>query len=107
MHVVVYFNVHPDHFLGYEYGHPLQKAFEYDAPTGSELFRLAEEAFNAFNAPGELVLPDYRAIAESYRAAGNRSLSVGDVLRVGHSWLACASTSWIALAEEPSEVSND
>jgi hypothetical protein len=104
--VTIYFNTHPDHFLGYEPGHSLQRVFSYTAPTTSELFRLADEAFHAFNAPPELVLPVYRDIAKDYRAAGLRSLSVGDLLRVGHSWLACAATSWIALAEAPSEVSD-
>lgn len=105
--VIVYFNMHSDHFLGYEHGHPLEKVFSYEAPTTSGLFRLADEAFHAFNAPSELVLPVYRPVAEAYRAARLRSLSVGDVLRVGDSWLACAATSWIALAEAPSEVSGD
>jgi hypothetical protein len=52
-------------------------------------------------------MPAYRHIARDYRAAKLRSPSVGDVLRVGDMWLACAATSWIALVDEPSEVSDD
>jgi hypothetical protein len=104
--VTVYFNTHPDHFLGYEHGHPLRRVYSYEAPTSSGLFQLADEAFHAFNAPPELVMPVYCPIAEAYRAARLRSLSIGDVLQVDDSWLACAATSWIVLAEAPSEVSN-
>ena len=96
MDVFVYFNTSPYHSLGYEHGHPLQLVFSYSAPSNSTLFRMADEAFHAFNAPLEFVLSSYGPIAEAYRAAGLRSLSVGDVLQVGHSWLACAATSWIA-----------
>lgn len=106
MEVIVYFNEHPDHFLGYEHGHRLRRVFSYEPPTKSALFRLADEAFQAFNAPPGFVMPAYRHVAKTYRASGLRSLSVGDVLRVGDSWLVCAATSWIALVDEPSEVSD-
>jgi hypothetical protein len=105
--VIVYFNTHPDHFLGYKHGHPLEEVFSYEPPTLSGTFRLADEAYHAFNAPLELVLPSYRTIAEAYRAAGRRSLSVGDVLQIGGSWLACAATCWIALTEPHREVHGD
>jgi hypothetical protein len=102
--VDVYFNLHPDHFFGYEHGHPVRKAFTYDAPTTSGLIELADEAFAAFNAPLELLAPAYRKIAEAYRAAGNRSLSVGDVLQIDGTWLACASVGWVELDHAPAEV---
>jgi hypothetical protein len=105
--IVVYRIMHLNHFLGYEHGHPLEKLFSYEAPTTSAIFRLPDIAFHTFNSPPELVLLVYRPVAESYRAADMRSLSVGDVLRVGETWLAGAETSWIALADEPSEVSGD
>jgi hypothetical protein len=102
--IIVYFNTHPNHFMGYEHGHPLEKAFNYEAPTTSGLFRLAAKAFQAFNAPLEFVLPAYRPAAEAYRATGLRSLPVGVGRACGDNWLACAATSWIALAEAPSEL---
>lgn len=105
--VAVYVNLHPDHFFGYQPGHPLQKVFGYEIPTTSDAYTLADEAFAAFNAPLELLNPTYRAIAKAYRAAGNRSLSVGDVLRIGDTWLACAPTGWVELDQAPVEATDE
>jgi hypothetical protein len=85
----------------------LRQVFSYEIPTTSDAYALADEAFAAFNAPLELLNPTYRAIAEAYRAAGNRSLSVGDVLRIGDTWLACASAGWVELESAPVEVSGE
>jgi hypothetical protein len=102
--VIVYFNLHPNHFLGYEHGQPLKKVFGYEAPEPGEPDALADQAFQAFNAPPELVPAAYRDVAKNYRAADVRSLSVGDVLKVGEVWLACAATSWIKLEQAPRQV---
>ena len=106
-YVAVYFNTHQDHFSGYKHGHAVCKVFSYDAPASSGLDDLAEEAFAAFNAPLESLDPAYRSIAEGYRAAGNRSLSVGDVLCIGDAWLACATYGWVQVDEAPIEVDDD
>jgi hypothetical protein len=103
-HISIYFNLHEGHFFGYEHGHPVQKLFSYEAPSTSDLMELAEEAFGAFNAPLELLAEPYRVVAERYRAAGNRSLYVGDVLNIDESWLACASSGWVELEQAPVEV---
>jgi hypothetical protein len=102
--VIIYFNLHPEHFFGYECGHPVEKVFSYEAPSTSDLMELADEAFAAFNAPLELLAEPYRVVAEDYRALGNRSLSVGDVLKIDESWLACASSGWVELEQAPVEV---
>lgn len=106
-HVTVYFNLHTDHFFGYEPGHPVRQVFSYEAPSTSDLMGLADEAFGAFNAPYELLAEPYRVVAEQYRAAGNRSLSVGDVLKVDDTWLACASAGWVKLEQVPVEASDE
>lgn len=103
-HISVYFNLHEDHFFGYEHGHPVQRVFSYEAPRTSGLMELAEEAFAAFNAPLELLSEPYRGVAERYRAAGNRSLSVGDLLKIDDDWVACASAGWTRLEQAPVEV---
>lgn len=101
MDVIVYFNTHPNHFLGYEHGHPVRQVFRYEAPEPDEPRVLADEAFRAFNAPRELVSQAYRAITDKYRAAGLRSFSVGDVLQVDGIWLACAAADWVELEQAP------
>jgi hypothetical protein len=102
--VIVYFNLHPNHFLDYEHGQPLKEVFSYMAPEAGEPRELADKAFQAFNAEPELASDAYREIAQDYRAAELRSLSVGDVLRIGETWLACAATSWIELEQAPRTV---
>lgn len=106
-HITVYFNLHPDHFFGYEHGHPVKQAFSYEAPSTSDLIGLADEAYGAFNAPYELLAEPYRVVAEQYRTARNRSLSVGDVLKVDDTWLACASAGWVELDQAAVEVHDE
>lgn len=101
MDVFVYFNTHPNHFQGYEHGHPLKKVFNYEAPEEGKPRTLADQAFRAFNAPPELIPVAYQEIVHNYRTVGLRSLSVGDALRIGETWLACAATDWIELEQAP------
>lgn len=63
MDVFVYFNLHPNHFLGYEHGQPLKKVFSYEAPEEGEPEELADQAFQVFNSPPELAPVAYRDIA--------------------------------------------
>ncbi len=99
--VFVYFNLHPNHFSDYEHDHSLKKVFSYTAPEEGEPQTLADQAFRAFNAPPELIPETYREIVNNYRTVGLRSLSIGDALRVGETWLACAATGWIELEQAP------
>lgn len=101
MDVFVYFNLHPNHFQGYEHGHPLKKVFSYEAPAEGTPRTLADQAFRAFNAPPELIPEAYQEITKDYRRVGLRSLSVGDALRIGETWLVCSATGWIELDQAP------
>lgn len=99
MHVTVYHNVArgPDdryvNFDGYRPGQPLVPVFAYDAGLldggMEELLLIAERAFEAFNADPDLLTGRMRDLATGYRARSLRSLSVGDVLRLGDTALAC------------------
>ncbi len=100
MRVVIWHNVATDDLgrsesmsTGYRPGDPLVPVHAYDVPdvTGAGDVALAHDAadaaFDLFNIgeTGEAV---------PYRARGNRSLSVGDVVQAGDVWLACASQGW-------------
>jgi hypothetical protein len=99
MHVTVYHNVArgPDerhiNFDGYQPGQPLVPVFAYDVELLDggmpELLLIAETAFEAFNADPGLLPARTRDLATRYRARSLRSLSVGDVLRLGDTALAC------------------
>ncbi len=94
-------------FFGYEDGDPLVRVFdlrvEAEQPTAA-----AEVVFAIANSyPGELVCdPRYAEEVAAYRAAGLRSLSVGDVVVVRDdagdetSW-ACLPTGWTRLPATP------
>jgi hypothetical protein len=100
MRVTVYHNVARDsggrrvNFDGYQQGHPLVPVFTYDIDLLggglAERRRIAEAAFEAFNADPEMLQGKQRQLAASYRERRLRSLSVGDVVRVGGIALACA-----------------
>lgn len=70
---------------GYTAGQPLVPVARYTAE--GEPYTLLSAAFDTFNV-GET------GIAANYRSAGNRSLSVGDVVQVEDAWYACASYGW-------------
>jgi hypothetical protein len=99
MRVTVYHNIARDDaghqlgFDGYQPGHPLVAVFTYDANLLNggppELLRIAEAAFEAFNADPEMLAGAQRKLATRYRRRALRSLSVGDVLLVGDTALAC------------------
>jgi hypothetical protein len=99
MHVTVYHNIArgPDerhiNFDGYQPGQPLVPVFAYDVELLDggipELLLIAETAFEAFNADPGLLPTRTRDLATRYRARSLRSLSVGDVLRLGDTALAC------------------
>lgn len=99
MHVTVFHNVArgPDNrhinFDGYRPGQPLVPVFAYDVELLDggmpELLLIAETAFEAFNVDPDLLSDRRRELATRYRARSLRSLSVGDVLRLGDTALAC------------------
>jgi hypothetical protein len=77
---------------GYQVGHPLVPVYRYQADGEPEL--VADQAYRLFNVGDD---PDFGTPvmhAQRYRALGNRSLSKGDVVQVGDTWLACASRGW-------------
>ncbi|GGM67677.1 hypothetical protein GCM10012275_42840 [Longimycelium tulufanense] len=82
--------------LVYAYDEPIP------TPAPSDLDRL-ERIFELFNVgkDPEFGTPDRRAV--DYRARGNRSLSVGDVVALDDRVYACAATGWVAIAPPPVE----
>jgi hypothetical protein len=70
---------------GYSSNHPLVPVFTYQ----SDLIMpaLLEAAFEMFNV-------GTTDTARAYRKAGNRSLSVGDVVQAGDSWFSCERSGW-------------
>ena len=114
MHVTVYHNVARDEaghhlgFDGYQPGQPLVPVFTYNAELLDgglpELMLVAEKAFEAFNLSPDLLSGRQRELAASYRARLLRSLSVGDVLRLGDMALACDPVGFREVPGELNEV---
>lgn len=75
-------------FFGYEQGHELVKVFEFDVEVneGTDVYQLAEVTFALGNGQAKE--------SEDYYARRLRSVSVGDVIRVGEAWLSCDSSDW-------------
>jgi hypothetical protein len=97
-HVTVDHNVAADDagrhlgFDGYQEGQPVVPVFAYDAHLHDdgmpELLRIAEAAFEAFNADLDMLAGIQRELATRYRDRRLRSLSVGDIVCVGEVALA-------------------
>ena len=114
MRVTVYHNVArgPDdrhiNFDGYQPGQPLVPVFAYDVELLDggmpELLLIAERAFEAFNADPDLLTGRTRDLATRYRARSLRSLSIGDVLRLGDTALACDPVGFREVPGELNEV---
>jgi hypothetical protein len=83
-------------FFGYRPGHALVRVFEAEVPVGdgTEPQMLAELMFKVGNAPLEHLAGLEREMAESYRSRSLRSISVGDVVVIGETPLACGKTGW-------------
>ena len=58
----------------------------------------AEQMFHIFNAPEEMLSNWEQALAKEFRAPGNYSLSVGDVVEVKGKQFLCESFGWKAIA---------
>lgn len=103
--VSIYLNAGRGHRLdGYHPTHPVWHVFTYQTHLACQRQpeQLADDAFNLFNAPRELIDPAVHAVVDRYRAAHLRSLSVGDLVRVdGHTWLACAPADWVRVEAPP------
>lgn len=92
---------------GYQPGQPLMRVARYIIQDNdTEPTILAAHAFRIFNVGDD---PDFGVpdpIAVNYRERGNRSLSVGDVVQVANTWLACASGEWVPI-EPPTWTVHD
>lgn len=84
-------------FDGYRPGDPLRLAFQTQIMASTIDLALCEQVFRTLNVGDdpELGEPDPRAVA--YRKRGERSLSKGDVVRIGERWYACASYGFDAI----------
>lgn len=75
-------------------------------PAGDEhnVMAICNEAFHLLNVGDDpsLGTPDERAVA--YRAARNRSLSVGDVVAVGEVFVAVAAYGWKPVDIRPAQI---
>ncbi|WP_329431344.1 hypothetical protein OG339_48085 (plasmid) [Streptosporangium sp. NBC_01495] len=88
--VAVWHNTNPSQFVrGWHPDDPMTKAYSYDIPAeqARDPEEVLEEAFEICN-----VGNDERA--QAYRALGNRSLSVGDVIVIGEVAHVCTATGW-------------
>lgn len=102
MQIQVYLNTTAEGFAGFhnEFSAPavrLATRFTLKDPAVAQLqdgvpVAVLEKVFEQLNVGGDLVPAEEWTVA--YRAAGNRSLSVGDVVVVGESAFACASVGW-------------
>ena len=80
-------------------------AYDVEARAGApDLLILAEDAYRLFNIGDNPAFgaPDQRAVR--YRAACNRSLSVGDVVQIGAVWLSVQARGFAHLAEVPTGI---
>jgi len=98
-------HVHEKYLRGYEPGQTVTEVFVYTtapkADTHDHDQSLATEAFELLNIGDDpqFGTPDPRAVA--YRAPGNRSLSVGDVIAIDDRFYSCDSRGWRELTEQP------
>jgi hypothetical protein len=86
---------------GFEPGHnAMTPVLVYVRPGNSDQAtarQLADQAFEAFNAPEDFLVSDLRELAAKYRGLHLRSLSVGDIVQVGQTYLACDHSGWSKL----------
>jgi hypothetical protein len=93
MHIRVFHNTDPAAILsGYKPGQAVIQVYTYDDTESASHDDAREAAFELFNIGHELVPPHRDALA--YRAAGYRSLSVGDVVACDSDFYACISLGW-------------
>ncbi len=79
---------------GFQPHHPVSPVAELRLPAGYGFQRVCGWVFHLFNVGDD---PDFGtpdAVAIAYRERGNRSLSVGDVVRVADDWYACKGVGW-------------
>lgn len=100
---VVYLNDGDDHFSGFNRYAPakLREAARFDleildhVPTQHVIPGALEIVFEQLNIPSP-----HHSWAIAYRRAGQRSLSVGDVVVIGETAWACASSGWDLLTAD-------
>jgi hypothetical protein len=75
---------------GYQPGHPLTPVAGWDVPADTSPLAALAETFAVLNVGDDPAFgtPDPRA--QQYRARHNRSLSIGDVVQIGDTWVAVA-----------------
>jgi hypothetical protein len=84
---------------GYRRGHRLVKVFEFEADEDSGAFDLADLAFRVGNGEGQQ--------SRAYYTRRLRSMCVGDVVRVGETWLACDSADWSPIEDHvPNDITS-
>jgi hypothetical protein len=85
------------HSRGYRPGDRIKPVYSYERDTGpnvtaDDTHEIAEQAFRIFNdAPATSWERDH---TDRYYAAGNRSLSVGDVIVIGEIAISCEPVGW-------------
>lgn len=88
--------VHSQGFRAYKPGDVVHHALDYNDYTDDVDTVICDRAFEWFNV-GELTNP----VVAEYRRAGNRSLSVGDVVVVDDRAYTCASFGWERIEFQP------
>src|SRR5687768_794247 len=86
---------------GYMLGHPVTLVFSTEAPACDDA-DACEQLYRLLNVGDypDFGEPDPRA--KAYRARGNRSLSMGDLVWLDGRFYACASSGWNRLDHTPS-----
>lgn len=76
----------------------LHKVLQFDVAEFTPIRVQLEEVFAQLNIGGEFINPT--AWTMDYRAAGHRSLSVGDVVVVGETAWQCAVAGWVIVSTD-------
>ena len=106
--VTVWHNIATDHtgrpigmIDGYQPGHPLVPVAHWSVAAGTPRADVLAETFAVLNIGDDpdFGTPDRRVLL--YRARGNRSLSIGDVIQIGATWNAVAPVGFTTIAAEP------
>jgi len=96
---------------GAEYKGPRTEVFKCESNVGPVQLKEGEEGaeqmFHIFNAPEEMLSNWEQALAKDFRAPGNVSLFVGDVVEVKGKQFLCESFGWKELEEPCHEVDEE
>lgn len=124
MKITVYHNLSRDNWFGlnrtivenkaiskgfdYQYipaSHPLVKVFEYDQPDVElDPAKLLADIYRLFNVGDDPHFGTPSDLAKRYRSRRLRSLSVGDVVRIGDQAYSCESVGWQERAQDQLDI---